>query len=105
MTDRTAGYLGLAMRSGSVFVGAGKAAEAVTRGKAGLVVIDALAAENTTKKLIACCRSNGTPCCILQAGTLGPAIGRVGVYAAALLPGELTRRIAQACADNIDQSK
>ncbi len=95
MSAQIRGLLGFAMRSGKVCVGASKALEQVERQKAALVLLDEGAAPNTRDKLIHRCQGAQVPCRVLPEGLLGQAIGRPNTVAAALLHGDIARKLTQ----------
>lgn len=87
------GALGLAFRAGQLIPGAEKALMAIRDGRAGLILVDESASDNTRKKLSDGCAHRNIPWHQTPEGILGEAIGRPGVGAAAILTGGMSDKI------------
>lgn len=81
------GLLGLAMRSGQLVSGAERALEDVRQKRAGLLILDEAASQNTVKRLTDACQTHRVRFLRLPENLLGQAIGKPGTMAATLLPG------------------
>ncbi len=76
MSDKLKGYLGLAVRSGQAALGANMVLEQIRSGKAGVVLIDEDASDNTRKKLSDACAFRNVDLHILPAGLIAASCGK-----------------------------
>lgn len=81
---RVIGFLGLCKRAGRVTSGQEACVDLVRAGGAALALMDAGASENTRKRMLDACHAHGVPLWLLDAGTLGHAIGQKGRMVAVL---------------------
>ena len=86
--------LGIAKRAGVLTLGTDAVLAAVAAGKAGLVLLDAGASENTKKKLRDSCAFYGAALHETQADRLGFAVGKPGRMCAAVAKGNLCDKLA-----------
>ena len=86
--------LGIAKRAGVLTLGTDAVLAAVAAGKAGLVLLDSGASENTKKKLRDSCAFYGAALRETQADRLGFAVGKPGRMSAAVAAGPLCDKLA-----------
>ena len=85
--------LGIAMRAGALSLGEDGVLNAISSGKAGLVLVDAGASENTRKRFSDSCAYYGVTLRLTQAGRLSSAIGKQGRMSAAVKAGGLCDKL------------
>ena len=85
--------LGIAMRAGALTLGEDGVLKAISSGKAGLVLVDAGASDNTRKRFADSCAYYGAQLRLTQAGRLAAAIGKPGRMSAAVKPGGLCDKL------------
>ena len=85
--------LGIAMRAGALSLGEDGVLKAIASGKAGLVLVDAGASDNTKKRFADSCAYYGVRLKATQAGRLSAAIGRSGRMSAAVKAGGLCDKL------------
>jgi len=85
--------LGIAMRAGVLTMGTDGVLAAIAAGKAGLVLLDDGASENTQKKLNDCCAYYGAQIVTTQKDALGFAVGKPGRMCAAVAKGTLCDKL------------
>ena len=86
--------LGIAKRAGVLTLGTDAVLAAVAAGKAGLVLLDSGASENTKKKLRDSCAFYGAALRETPADRLGFAVGKPGRMCAAVAKGTLCDKLA-----------
>ena len=99
------GLLGLAMRSGQLMAGAERALEDIRHKRAGLLLLDEGASQNTAKRLTDACQTHQVRCLRLPDNLLGQAIGKQGAMAATLLPGGLCDKVQGVWDDQVKEIK
>ena len=85
--------LGLCARAGKLAYGADAAADAVRKGRASVVVMDAGAGPNTRKLLTNACASHGAR--LFEAADVGRSTGKDSRMAVAVLDEGMARRIIE----------
>lgn len=91
--DSAAALLGICARAGLIASGQTAVEQALKRGKAHLVVMDAMISEGSKKALSDACRFRNVPAAILNSQSLGDAIGKPGRMTAAVTDTALADRI------------
>lgn len=99
--SKLAGMLGLAVRARQVQLGSGRALDCVRGDKAGLVLLDEAASENTKKRFENACQSHQVAHLLLSPGLLGRAVGKPDTMVAALLKGGMAERLRSLGCDGI----
>ena len=84
--------LGLCARAGKLAYGADAAADAVRKGRASVIVMDADAGPNTRKMLTNACQSHGAR--LFEAAGVGRATGKDSRMAVAVLDANMAARVA-----------
>ena len=87
------GMIGLAVKARQAQLGAGRALDCLRAGKAGLLLLDETASDNTRKRFTDACASHEVECLMLPPGLLGQAAGKSDTMVAALLKGGLADRL------------
>ena len=85
--------LGLCARAGKLAYGADAAADAVRKGRASVVVMDAGAGPNTRKLLTNACASHGAR--LFEAADVGRSTGKDSRMAVAVLDAGMAARVAE----------
>ena len=85
--------LGLCARAGKLAYGADAAADAVRKGRASVVVMDAGAGPNTRKLLTNACASHGAR--LFEAADVGRSTGKDSRMAVAVLDARMAVRVAE----------
>ena len=85
--------LGLCARAGKLAYGADAAADAVRKGRASVVVMDAGAGPNTRKLLTNACASHGAR--LFEAADVGRSTGKDSRMAVAVLDARMSARVAE----------
>ena len=85
--------LGLCARAGKLAYGADAAADAVRKGRASVVVMDAGAGPNTRKLLTNACASHGAR--LFEAADVGRSTGKDSRLAVAVLDARMAARVAE----------
>ena len=85
--------LGLCARAGRLAYGADAAADAVRKGRASVVVMDAGAGPNTRKLLTNACASHGAR--LFEAADVGRSTGKDSRMAVAVLDARMAARVAE----------
>ena len=85
--------LGLCDRAGKLAYGADAAADAVRKGRASVVVMDAGAGPNTRKLLTNACASHGAR--LFEAADVGRSTGKDSRMAVAVLDARMAARVAE----------
>ena len=85
--------LGLCARAGKLAYGADAAADAVRKGRASVVVMDAGAGPNTRKLLTNACASHGAR--LFEAADVGRSTGKDSRMAVAVLDARMATRVAE----------
>ena len=91
--DKALNMLGLCARAGKLAYGADAAADAVRKGRASVVVMDAGAGPNTRKLLTNACASHGAR--LFEAADVGRSTGKDSRMAVAVLDARLAARVAE----------
>ena len=91
--DKALNMLGLCARAGKLAYGADAAADAVRKGRAGVVVMDEGAGPNTRKMLKNACLSHGAR--LFEAADVGLLTGKGGRMAVAVLDEGMAARVAE----------
>ncbi len=99
MIDKALGMLGLCTRAGRLKSGEAMCEQAIKRGGAFLLLVDAGASERSKKDLRNACEFAGVPLIELPEGALGRAIGKDGRMAACVTDRNFASRIAALCAE------
>ena len=99
--DRDAFYsmLGIAMRAGVLTLGSDSVLSSIASGKAGFVLLDAGASENTKKRFRDSCAFYGCELIETAPDRLGYAIGRPGRMCAAVAKGTLGDKLHKLAQD------
>lgn len=87
------GMIGLAVKARQAQLGAGRALDCLRADKAGLLLLDGAASDNTRKRFTDACASHKVECLILSPGLLGQAAGKTDTMVAALLKGGMADRL------------
>ena len=85
--------LGLCARAGKLAYGADAAADAVRKGRASVVIMDAGAGPNTRKLLTNACASHGAR--LFEAADVGRSTGKDSRMAVAVLDARMAARVAE----------
>lgn len=99
------GLLGLAVRAGQAKLGSGPALDALRADRAGLILLDEGASDNTGKRFRDACRFHQVPLCVLPVGMIGRCTGRGNAMAAALLKGGMAETLLGLCRSDIIKSE
>ena len=91
--DKALNMLGLCARAGKLAYGADAAADAVRKGRASVVVMDAGAGPNTRKLLTNACASHGAR--LFEAADVGRSTGKDSRMAVAVLDARMATRVAE----------
>ena len=91
--DKALNMLGLCARAGKLAYGVDAAEDAVRKGRASVVVMDADAGPNTRKALKNACESHGAR--LLEAANVGRATGKDSRMAVAVLDAGMAARVAE----------
>ncbi len=95
MPEKLKGYLGLAVRAGQAALGSGMVLEHIRSGKAGIVLIDENASENTRKKLTDACAFRRVRYVIVPGGWIGDSCGKGDRMAVSVQRGGLADMIGR----------
>ena len=87
------GMIGLAVKARQAQLGAGRALDCLRAGKAGLLLLDEAASDNTRKRFTDACASHEVELLMLPPGLLGQAAGKTDTMVAALLKGSMADRL------------
>lgn len=101
--EQLGGLMGFAVRSGTVIFGTDSIVKCIRSEKAALVLIDADASENTSKRICDCCTNRQVPYYITQAGFIDQASGKQGRMAAAFLHSNITVEIQRRLSESEDK--
>ena len=95
MREKLKGYLGLAVRAGSAYLGVSMALDHIRSGRSGVVLIDEEASENTRKKLCDAADFRHVRRHILPAGWISGACGKGEWLAVSIAKGNLADLISR----------
>jgi len=95
MDKKLSGMLGIAMRAGQIVLGSDTVLQEIRRGKAGIVLLDADASENTAKCFADKCAYYRVPLHTVETGALDQAFGRSGRMVAAVRKGGFADQITK----------
>ncbi len=100
MPEKLKGFLGLAVRAGMAAPGGAMALDAIRSGRAGVVLIDERASDNTRKKLVDACVFRRVRWAVLPAGWIADACGKGDLMAVCVRKGGLADRISELTLEN-----
>lgn len=102
---KLSGLLGLALRAGQAKIGTGRALDALRAGKAGLILLDERASDNTRKRFEDSCRFYAVACCVFPPNLIGRSVGKEDTMAVALLKGGMAETLLGLCRGDIIKSE
>lgn len=91
--QKLGGMLGLAVRAGQAQLGAGRALDWIRAGKAGMILLDESASDNTKKRFENAGNFHEVDCLILPPNLLGRSVGKADTMVAVLLKGGMADRL------------